>query len=312
MNFEKFKDAFQKVPIEHFQHSAAKNPIVSVLVQTYNHEKYIGKCLDSILNQKTNFDFEILVGEDCSSDSTREICVEYAKKFPEKIRLFLHKKNNKIKVNGIATGNFNAFYNFYNAKGKYIAFCEGDDYWVDPLKLQKQIDFLLDEKEYVLCYHDYHFINEYSSRLDDAKFPSKHLFDISSRDMREVNYHPLLSTACFRKEFKTLPPQIMNIINVDTFIISLLGSYGSGKFLSHIEPSYYRIHNGGVWSKEKKSIKFLNKITTYKKLKEYYSSIGDLKTSSTFLVKFNGYRKMALVSYLKEGKILSILNLIKS
>ena len=80
----------------------------------------------------------------------REICIEYAQKYPEKIRLFLHHPSNKIKVLDIITGNFNGFYNFYNTRGNYIAFCEGDDYWTDPLKLQKQVDYL--KKILNLCF----------------------------------------------------------------------------------------------------------------------------------------------------------------
>ena len=85
--------------------------------------------------------FEILVGEDASSDGTRDVCIAYAKKYPKKIKLFLHSRENNIRVYGKPTAKFNSAYNSYNAKGKYIAICEGDDFWTDPLKLQKQVDF---------------------------------------------------------------------------------------------------------------------------------------------------------------------------
>jgi len=119
------------------------NPFVSVHVITYQHAKYIAKCLDGILMQKTDFPFEIVIGEDESTDGTREICINYAKKYRDKIRLFLRDRKqsvitsstgNKIYLNGILT--------LRSCNGKYIALCEGDDYWTDPLKLQKQMDFL--------------------------------------------------------------------------------------------------------------------------------------------------------------------------
>src|SRR5690606_4409195 len=114
------------------------NPVVSVCVQTYQHAPYIRECLDSILMQKTDFPFEILLGEDESSDGTREICIEYAEKFPDKIKLFLHRRENNIQIFGYPTGRFNFLTNLYSSNGKYIAICEGDDYWTDSDKLQKQ------------------------------------------------------------------------------------------------------------------------------------------------------------------------------
>ena len=95
MHWNYFIEKYQKSPVEHYRHKVAENVLVSVLVQTYNHERYIKDCLNSILEQKTNFDFEIIIGEDNSTDKTREICIAFANKFPEKIRLFLHKKSTK-------------------------------------------------------------------------------------------------------------------------------------------------------------------------------------------------------------------------
>lgn len=130
------------VEVKEYTNKVSESLIVSVCIQTYNHERFIGKCIDSVLMQKTTFPFEILLGEDESIDDTRKICTEYAIKYPNKIRLFLHSRKNTIFINGVATGRFNINYNLKNSNGKYIALCEGDDYWTDPLKLQKQVDFL--------------------------------------------------------------------------------------------------------------------------------------------------------------------------
>ncbi len=137
-----------------YRHNVPDNPLVSVCVQTYQHAKYIEQCLDGILMQKTSFPFEVLLGEDESTDGTREICIEYAKKHPDKIRLILHRRENVIKIGGQPTGRFNLLYNLKEARGKYIALCEGDDYWTDPYKLQKQVDFLEGNEEYIACAHD--------------------------------------------------------------------------------------------------------------------------------------------------------------
>lgn len=123
----------------------AKNITASVIVLTYNHEKYVAKALDSILAQKTDFPFEILVGDDASADSTPEILQNYQRRYPDIIRLFLHK------TNGGATAN--AYPLFFEAKGDYIATCEGDDFWLTENKLQQQVAFLEAHPEYIGCSH---------------------------------------------------------------------------------------------------------------------------------------------------------------
>lgn len=130
-----------------------EGPLVSVCVQTYQHAAFIRQCLDSILMQKVEFKYEIILGEDESTDGTREICIEYAEKFPEIIRLFLRKRSDVIYIGGNATGRFNFLENLKASRGKYIAICEGDDYWIDSMKLQKQVNFLQLSTEHVLCFH---------------------------------------------------------------------------------------------------------------------------------------------------------------
>ena len=150
MDFKSFKAKYQKVLVNEYANSVNIKPLVSVCVQTYQHANYIKECLDSILCQSTNFDFEIILGDDESVDGTTEICLEYAKKYPNKIRFLAHKRKNNIAINEKPSGRFNMLYNLYSANGKYSAFCEGDDYWTDPLKLQKQVDFLESNPEYVI------------------------------------------------------------------------------------------------------------------------------------------------------------------
>lgn len=125
-------------------------PVISVFLMTYNHEKFIEQALKGILMQKTNFDFEIVVGEDCSTDNTRKILLEYANEFPGKFKLLLHEHNIGAMANQIAV--------FGACKGKYIALCEGDDYWTDPLKLQKQVDFLESNTDCGLVHTDYNIL----------------------------------------------------------------------------------------------------------------------------------------------------------
>ena len=128
-------------------------PLVSVCCITYNHVHYVKDALDGFLIQKTDFPYEICLGEDESNDGTREICKEYAEKYPDKIRLFLRSRKDVIYINGHATGRYNFIETLKECKGKYIALCEGDHYWTEPTKLQKQVDFLEANESYVMSFH---------------------------------------------------------------------------------------------------------------------------------------------------------------
>lgn len=124
-------------------------PLVSILVLTYNHEAYIKDCLRGILNQKTNFDYEILVGNDCSTDKTHDILEIYAKSYPN-VKIFEPDSNQFSKGIDLFVTHL-----IPNAQGDYIAFCEGDDVWINEHKLQSQIDFLRGNPSYSMCFHDH-------------------------------------------------------------------------------------------------------------------------------------------------------------
>ncbi len=118
------------------------DPKLSVVFITYNHEPFIRKALDGVLMQETDFDFKIVVGEDCSTDNTRAILLEYKEKYPEKIKLLFREKN-------LGCPTLNVYQTAMECRGEYLAFLEGDDYWTDPHKLQKQVDFLESHPDYM-------------------------------------------------------------------------------------------------------------------------------------------------------------------
>lgn len=124
-------------------------PLVSICCITYNHAPFIRKCLDGFLMQETSFPVEILIHDDASTDGTDGIIREYAEKYPDLIFPLYETENqySQGKQNEID------FYNYRRARGKYIAYCEGDDYWTDPLKLQKQVDFMESHPDYSVCFH---------------------------------------------------------------------------------------------------------------------------------------------------------------
>ena len=134
---------------------------VSVVVLTYNHEKYIRQCLDSVLMQKTDFTFEILIGEDCSTDDTALIVAEYVKTNPDIMTAFFSERNKGATKNGYDT--------LSQTKGDYVAFIEGDDYWTSPLKLQKQFDFLENNKSFSSCYTRSMWIDQYNKQIPQSE-----------------------------------------------------------------------------------------------------------------------------------------------
>ncbi|NIJ56075.1 glycosyltransferase family 2 protein [Dyadobacter arcticus] len=127
---------------------------VSVCVPTYNHERYIAQMLDGALMQQTDFTFEIVIGDDASSDSSPTIIREYAQKHPGKIRAFLHSENQGPKEPREFAGRNNVLQLLKTCRGEYVAMCEGDDFWTDPMKLQKQVDFLDDHPDFSICHHN--------------------------------------------------------------------------------------------------------------------------------------------------------------
>lgn len=131
-------------------------PLVSICSITYNHAPYIRQCLEGFLMQKTNFPFEVIINDDCSTDGTTEILREYAEKYPDIIKPIYHDENLYSK----GQRGFYKKFCFPKAEGEYIALCEGDDYWIDPLKLQKQVDFLEENPEYVMVYTGFLNVNQ--------------------------------------------------------------------------------------------------------------------------------------------------------
>jgi len=121
-----------------------ENPFVSILLVTYNHERFIRQAIDGVMMQQACFPFELVIGEDCSTDSTRKICEEYSEKYPESIRLLPLEKNLGLNLNFIRT--------FKECRGKYIAYLEGDDWWITSDKLKKQVEILEREPDVSLVH----------------------------------------------------------------------------------------------------------------------------------------------------------------
>jgi glycosyltransferase involved in cell wall biosynthesis len=213
---------------------ACPNPLVTVRTSTYQHGAYIKKCIEGILMQKTNFAFEFIIGEDFSTDETREIVFEYAKKYPNIIRVFTADYNVGSKANGKRC--------IKAARGKYMALCEGDDYWVDPLKLQKQVEFLENNPDYNFSVGAYNTINEKGKVETGESFKNKKN-TLLIRDYIAKRFSHT-STFVFRNNFE-LPTWTADIYAGDQ--ANLLLATKDKKIKYHKEIfSVYRLHSGGI------------------------------------------------------------------
>lgn len=180
------------------------NILVSVIMPTYNHEAYISRALESILNQDRDFDLEILIGDDCSTDGTREICEQYKSKFPHIIKLIYNSQNLGL------LGNYKNLFN--NARGKYIAILESDDFWCCNSKLSKQVEFLELNNEYGVVYTNANFLYQDSFILKKNVQTNKPSGDIFHK-LIKGNFI-IAGSVCFRKSL------FDKFINIDEYIES--------------------------------------------------------------------------------------------
>ena len=235
-------------------------PLLSVFMITYNHGKYVGQSIDSVLAQNTNFDYEIVIGEDCSTDRTREICLDYQKKYPDKIKLLLHEKNIGMMQNVIQT--FNA------CKGKYIALLECDDYWIEDYKLQKQVDFLEARPEYSMVFTARNVVDKEGNFIRTERCPDKIYktkdvvegFIPSTQTIVMRNYQDL--TEFLKKNFQH--PSGDRLI---TYFCSLFGDI----FYIDEITSVYRESGEGIWSSFDLNQK---RILVFKRFIEFYKILG--------------------------------------
>ncbi|MFL1012242.1 glycosyltransferase family 2 protein [Flavisericum labens] len=250
-------------------------PLVSVSVVTYNHKDYIKQCLEGILMQQTTFPFEIILGEDESSDCTRDICIEYAEKYPDKIRLFLRSRKDVIYINGNPTGRYNFMENLKACQGKYIAICEGDDYWTDPLKLQKQVDFLETNNYYSICWTKYKISYKNKEKEPDwiSDLNNKMPYKIDLNNIF-VPYSTYTLTVMFKRD--SYNDKLIRSLKYfkDNTLYAICLNKGKGMILDFYS-AVYRIHDKGVYSGLSK---YKQKYTSYLNLKEIVNRIPNCNT----------------------------------
>ena len=220
--------------------SEGTNVKVSVLVMTYNHEAYIVQALESVLAQEVKFDYEIIISEDCSTDQTRDIVLEYKKRFPGRIRLLLSDYNlrsNEIVARGIRA-----------ARGTYIALLDGDDYWTSPHKLQRQADFLDHCQHCAICFHNAEVIYEDGSREAHRWTPPSQKEETTIEDMWSGNFIATASVMFRSHLIQDIPRWYIRLFPITDWPIHILNAeHGSIGYINEVM-SVYRQHRNGLYS----------------------------------------------------------------
>ena len=275
--------------------------MVSICCITYNHEKYIKKTLDGFLNQETDFKFEILIHDDCSSDSTTKIIREYEKKYPDLIFPIYQKENQYSKGIKITPS-----FQFPRAKGKYIAMCEGDDYWKDKKKLQKQFNVMEKNENCSICTHIVQYIDEENKIIDIVqpnnivlkKIPHSGVIP-SIKIFQEILKETIIpfqtSSYFFRtkyvKEYLTDLYKIVPLTEVGDVPLTWYMFYKGDCFFIKDSMSYYRYNCSGSWNARNKNvdkkINLYNELIAFFKIFDSYSKKINNNTIQYLVKKYN-------------------------
>ena len=241
-------------------------PLISISMITYNHEKFIRQAVESVLAQNFDSNFELVISNDNSQDNTHNIVQEIIKTHPlgGKIKYFKHKKNLGMMSNFI--------FAIEICKGNYIALCEGDDYWTDPLKLNKQISFLERNLEYAACFTNAKIINEHEN--SSKKFVKSLKNNYPSNEIVKLGggFFPTASLV-FRNQEIIFPKFMYQAMSGDYSLALLLACRGDFYYLDNVT-CVYRMHGGGVFTSIKDDKKIRTRIN--------FNSIELLKNFNEF------------------------------
>lgn len=278
----------------------SQKPLVSICTTTYNRGKFIGETIESCMKQKTNFPFEMVICDNCSTDNTVEVIDSFIKKYPGKIKLLKADKNYGLMINYIKS--------IESGTGKYIADCDGDDYWTDENKLQKQIDFLEANPDFVMCFTNTMQLNNDTGEQLPAK---EHIWDEATTAelltynsiglknyQNDIHCPGHVSSIVFRNNVLTFPEWYKNCYINDEPLFLMLSKYGKAKFMNEMM-TVYRVCSTGYSTYEFSFIRdWEGRIYFYKKIdkffdNKYHKQISKLtKAYNMKIVKFYYKKKL--------------------
>ncbi|MFN8356509.1 MAG: glycosyltransferase [Spirosomataceae bacterium] len=257
-------------------------PLLSICIPTFQHAAFIAQTLDGCLAQQTEFEIEIVVGDDGSTDEAPQLIKEYAERFPDQIRAYLHPANLGPKNPKELGGKNNVIFLLSQCRGNYIAFCEGDDYWTHPLKLQRQVDFLERHSDFALTHHQTEVIYE-------DKSPS-HWFNPAQQapvttivDLFSDVWYVATCSAVFRNVYQEgLPDWFLDTGSGDLGIFLLAAHHGKIRYFE--DPmAVYRRHRGGLSNFQHLQNRFFveNRMKLYQDVNAYFGGIYEKDIQDT-------------------------------
>ena len=274
--------------------------MVSINCITYNQEAYISDAIESFLMQKTNFKYEILIHDDASTDNTTSIIKKYEMKYPDIIKPIYQKENKYSK--GIEV---NYEYNFKRSKGKYIALCEGDDYWTDPYKLQKQVDYMEANPECTLCMHSVELVNATTNKVIGLINPYSYSTKSSIEDVIMGGGEFIgTNSILFPKNVFENPPKWYFNCPVGDYPLQILLAYKGYAYYIDESMSVYRTMSENSWSKRiinggvKKYIELNDKLNLMLDEFNFYSNNKYNEYINT-RQKMNSFNKLMAINDLK-------------
>lgn len=236
-------------------------PLVSVMMLTYNHGRYIGEAIRGVVFQKFNHQFELVIGDDCSTDDTLQVCREWQKRFPHIIKILERPRNIGVQRNLIET--------ISACRGKYLAKCEGDDYWCSKHKLRRQVDYMERHSDCNVCFH--RVINYYSHNNTKSLSNSRQKTDTTIADLAKSNYITNLSVMYRRSVLPDLPDWLPEVPAPDYSLHMLHAATGYIHFID-LPMAVYRKHAQGVWGIAAQEKQLRIAMNSRVKLIEYFSS----------------------------------------
>lgn len=280
-----------------------QNLKVSVCMITYGHEKYIREAIEGVLMQECNFEVELILANDCSPDSTDKVIQDILNNHPRRswIKYFKHEENLGMMPNFI--------FALKKGEGKYVALCEGDDYWTDPLKLQKQVDFLESNPDYAICFHEANVLQDEIIMEDilTVKVPET----TTIKDLANYNYMHTCSVVYRNNLFAEFPKYFKESPVGDYFLHLLNARYGAIKRIDVIM-GVYRVHGDSYWSSKTQEEQELFWVPFLKKIMPNFNKeVQDVLKAQIDSFKKDKQKKIWNLSNIKKKIIQKIKKLIR-
>lgn len=273
-------------------------PLVDVLMPTYNHGKFVAEAIESVLAQQFSFTYRLIIADDCSSDETQQIFKSYAARYPDRIETLIlqehvgifHEDRASLKALKLCTA-------------KYVALLEGDDYWTDPLKLQKQTAYMESHLECALSFHNVEVFYEDDDRPSWNFCPPAQKEVSTLADLLDRNFIPTPSVMFRRNCLREIPSWVFELKMGDWLLHILHAQNGSVGYIDEVMAAY-RIHSSGLWSKQTPIESTLEEVKMYQALERYLPPQYQDQIETSLARR---YYKLA-VDYRNQGDWLSSLS----